>query len=105
MAFFLDILFHSMSVIDLTPTIGTVSACSFRIRSRCLLDNSAGQRRPIFQGNGCAVGLGFVALVTQSVCKFMPNRKIKQVFDQMMLLWCSNRRPLLLSSRYRFSAR
>ena len=49
-----------------------------------LLDNSAGQWRPIFQGNGYAVGFGFVALVTQSVCKFMPNRKIEQVFDWHM---------------------
>ena len=58
--------------------------CSFRIRSRCLLDNSAGQWRPISQSNGCAVGSGFVAFITQSVCKFVPNRQIEQVFDGHM---------------------
>jgi len=62
--------------------VGMVPACSFRIHSRCLLDNPARQRCSISQSDGCALGLDFVPVVTQSMCKFVPDRKIQQVSDR-----------------------
>jgi hypothetical protein len=41
-----------------------LTVCSFRLRRRCLLGNSAGQWHPIFQGDGCTVGCDFVSVIT-----------------------------------------